>query len=76
MAADLPHDLIVLLEVLRRSDNTFRDNKNLQNLLILTAIKADSRRVAGYIDRLDNYDGPEIAKIAVSPDYQLFEEGL
>lgn len=44
----------------------FSENKNLQNLLILTAIKADKERVMEYINRLDNFDGPEIAKIAAS----------
>lgn len=79
MAAEMPNELIELLEriVLSGSaDRTFRDNKSLQNLLILTAIKADKSRVAGYIDRLDNYDGPDIAKIAVSDQYQLYEEGF
>ena len=27
-----------------------------------------------YINRLDNYDGPEIAKIALGEQYQLYEE--
>lgn len=51
-------------ELLQGSD--FSENKNLQNLLILTAIKADRERVMEYINRLDNFDGPEIAKIAAS----------
>jgi len=29
-----------------------------------------------YIKRLDNYDGPEIAKIALGEDYQLYEEAF
>ena len=33
-----------------------RYNRNLQNLLILTAIKADKTRVMDYINRLNNYD--------------------
>jgi clathrin heavy chain len=79
MNADLPNELIELLEriVLSNSaDYNFRNNKNLQNLLILTAIKADPGRVASYIDRLDNYDGPDLAKICISEQYQLFEEGF
>ena len=39
--------------------------RNLQNLLILTAIKADKNKVMEYIDRLDNYDAPDIANIAI-----------
>eukprot|EP00971_Amphidinium_carterae_P170687 3382731-Amphidinium_carterae.1 len=31
-------------------------------------------RVMDYINRLDNYDGPEIAKIAVGEPYHLYEE--
>ena len=29
-----------------------------------------------YINRLDNYDGPEIAKIALGEKYQLYEEAF
>lgn len=50
------------------------DFRNLQNLLILTAIKADRTRVMEYINRLDNYDAPDIANIAISN--QLFEEAF
>ena len=49
-------------------------NRNLQNLLILTAIKADRTRVMEYINRLDNYDAPDIANIAISNE--LFEEAF
>lgn len=48
--------------------------RNLQNLLILTAIKADRTRVMEYINRLDNYDAPDIANIAISNE--LFEEAF
>jgi clathrin heavy chain len=79
MAASLPNELIELLERLiihGSSDGEFATNTNLQNLLILTAIKADTKRVQGYADRLQHYDGPDIAKIALSDDYQLFEEAF
>lgn len=49
-------------------------SRNLQNLLILTAIKADRTRVMEYISRLDNYDAPDIANIAISNE--LFEEAF
>lgn len=49
-------------------------DRNLQNLLILTAIKADQTRVMEYINRLDNYDAPDIANIAITS--QLFEEAF
>lgn len=49
-------------------------HRNLQNLLILTAIKADHTRVMDYITRLDNYDAPDIANIAIGN--QLYEEAF
>lgn len=58
------------------SDSEFHTNRNLQNLLILTAIKAEPSRVSDYLNRLDNYDGPDIARIAISDQYQLYEEGF
>ena len=41
-------------------------------MLILTAIKADKTKVMEYINRLDNYDAPDIANIAMRS--QLYEE--
>lgn len=79
MAANLPNELIELLEKIilqGPTDGIFHKNKNLQNLLILTAIKADKKRVMDYINRLDNYDGPEIAKIAIQAQHELYEEGF
>ena len=74
MAADLPNELIELLEKIVLETGMFAGHKNLQNLLILTAIKADPSRVTDYINRLDNYDAPEIARIAIQSD--LFEEAF
>lgn len=78
MAASLPNELIELLEriILHGGNSEFHNEGNLQNLLILTAIKADKRRVMEYVKRLDNYDGPDIAKIAISDQYQLYEEAV
>ena len=42
--------------------------------MILTAIKADRTRVMEYITRLDNYDAPDIANIAISSE--LYEEAF
>lgn len=39
MAAELPNELIELLEKIILEGSAFSDNRNLQNLLILTAIK-------------------------------------
>ena len=49
-------------------------DRNLQNLLILTAIKADKTKVMEYINRLDNYDAPDIANIAIGAE--LYEEAF
>jgi len=46
----------------------------LQHLLIITAIKSDSSRVMDYIKRLDKYDGPAIAVIAI--EHELYEEAF
>uniref|UniRef100_Q29CS2 Clathrin heavy chain n=1 Tax=Drosophila pseudoobscura pseudoobscura TaxID=46245 RepID=Q29CS2_DROPS len=74
MTADLPNELIELLEKIILDSSVFSDHRNLQNLLILTAIKADRTRVMDYINRLDNYDAPDIANIAISN--QLYEEAF
>ncbi len=76
MAADLPGELIVLLERIVLQGSDFSDNKNLQNLLILTAIRADTSRVSGYIDQLDNFDAKDIALICVSENHMLYEEAF
>merc|ERR1712110_437988 len=74
MAADLPNELIELLEKIVLENSVFSDHRNLQNLLILTAIKADKTKVMEYIDRLDNYDAPDIANIAIQSE--LYEEAF
>lgn len=74
MAADLPNELIELLEKIVLDNSAFSEHRNLQNLLILTAMKADSSRVMEYIQKLDNYDAPDIANIAVTN--QLYEEAF
>uniref|UniRef100_A0A671RCM6 Clathrin heavy chain n=1 Tax=Sinocyclocheilus anshuiensis TaxID=1608454 RepID=A0A671RCM6_9TELE len=74
MTADLPNELIELLEKIVLENSIFSEHRNLQNLLILTAIKADWTRVMEYISRLDNYDAPDIANIAISSE--LYEEAF
>ncbi|PVD31619.1 hypothetical protein C0Q70_07035 [Pomacea canaliculata] len=74
MTADLPNELIELLEKIVLETSVFSEHRNLQNLLILTAIKADRTRVMEYINRLDNYDAPDIANIAISNE--LYEEAF
>jgi len=79
MNADLPAELIELLERIVLQGSEFSANANLQNLLILTAMRVatkDDGRVMEYINRLDNFDGPDIADIAVSDQYMLYEEAF
>eukprot|EP01135_Chromosphaera_perkinsii_P003336 Nk52_evm36s240 gene=Nk52_evmTU36s240 len=74
MTADLPNELIELLQKIVIENSSFSDNRNLQNLLILTAIKADRSRVMDFVNRLDNYDAPDIANIAIGSE--LYEEAF
>eukprot|EP00179_Madagascaria_erythrocladioides_P030901 CAMPEP_0198327392 /NCGR_PEP_ID=MMETSP1450-20131203/14660_1 /TAXON_ID=753684 ORGANISM="Madagascaria erythrocladiodes, Strain CCMP3234" /NCGR_SAMPLE_ID=MMETSP1450 /ASSEMBLY_ACC=CAM_ASM_001115 /LENGTH=1655 /DNA_ID=CAMNT_0044031435 /DNA_START=1 /DNA_END=4968 /DNA_ORIENTATION=+ len=76
MAADLPELLMELLEklVLQTSNSVFSRNRNLQNLLVLTAVKTDKSRVMEYVRRLDNYDAVDVAEILVGAE--MFEEAF
>ncbi|KAJ1507724.1 hypothetical protein HMI54_001426 [Coelomomyces lativittatus] len=74
MEAQLPNELIELLEKIVLENSAFNDNRNLQNLLILTAIQANKTKVMDYIDKLNNYDAPQIAEIALTGE--LFEEAF
>jgi clathrin heavy chain len=77
MECDLPGDLIELLERIVLQGSDFAKHKSLQNLLILTAIRGGFKeKVMEYINRLDNFDGPEIAQIAANEKYELYEEAL
>ncbi|KAK8088578.1 hypothetical protein PG997_003539 [Apiospora hydei] len=66
LAADLPSELIELLEKIMLEPSPFNDNPSLQNLLILTAARADKGRVADYIQRLDAYDPEECAQLCIN----------
>jgi clathrin heavy chain len=74
LTADLPIELIELLEKIILEPSPFRENKNLQNLLLLTAVRSDKGKVIGYIQKLANYDVAEIARIAV--EHGLYEEAF
>lgn len=76
LAAQLPDVLIELLEklTLQTSSSSFSRNRNLQNLLILTAMKADRKRVSEFIARLDNFAGEEVATIAI--ENELYDEAF
>ncbi|CAD5215134.1 unnamed protein product [Bursaphelenchus okinawaensis] len=74
MSANLPHELIELLEKIVLDSSNFGQHRNLQNLLILTAVKSEAGRVMEYIQKLDNYDAPDIANICISGE--LYEEAF
>lgn len=74
MSNDLQSELIELLEKIVLQNSSFSANPNLQNLLIITAIKSDHSRVKDYINRLDHFDGPAVGEIAVQ--YELYEEAF
>ncbi|KAG0175208.1 hypothetical protein DFQ28_005404 [Apophysomyces sp. BC1034] len=74
MDAELPNELIELLEKIVLESSAFSDNKTLQNLLIFTAVKADSSRVMDYIGRLDNFDASDVAEVCIGDG--LYEEGF
>ncbi|EGC39262.1 hypothetical protein DICPUDRAFT_45258 [Dictyostelium purpureum] len=74
MDADLPNELIELLEKIVIEGKEFKNAKELQNLLILTAVRADKSRVMDYINRLENFDGSKLAPIAIESG--LFEEAF
>ena len=72
--ADMPAELIDLLEKIILEPSPFSDNGSLQNLLMLTATKADKGRVMDYIHQLSNFNVEEIANMCISVG--LFEEAL
>ncbi|KAF8817835.1 putative clathrin heavy chain, partial [Cardiosporidium cionae] len=74
IAAKLPNELIDLLEKIVLHNSDFSSYKNLQNLLILTAVSARPAKVMDYINRLENYDGTHIARLAA--ENGLFEEAF
>ena len=72
--AGLQSELMDLLEKLVLHNNEFSKNNSLQNLLILTAISSDTSKVKSFLNRLDEYDGNEIAVKCV--ENNLFEEAF
>ncbi|KAI9221518.1 hypothetical protein BC828DRAFT_404854 [Blastocladiella britannica] len=74
MEASLPTELMELLEKIVLETSAFNDNRNLQNLLILTAVQANRSKVMEYVDRLNNYDAPQIADVVKSGE--LYEEAF
>jgi clathrin heavy chain len=76
MAANIQDKLVELLERIVLHNSLFQNEKNLQNLLILTAIKSKLPQLRDYIMKLNNYDGIGLAGVAQSDEHQLYEEAL
>ena len=72
--ADLPAELIELLEKIILEPSPFSGNGSLQNLLMLTAAKADKGRLMDYIQRLSEFNAVEIAHMCI--DQGLYEEAF
>ena len=64
MHMELHGPLIELLEKIILEPSPFSDNKSLQSLMFLTAIRNDQGKVMGYINKLEGYDVETIAKVA------------
>lgn len=74
MHMELHGPLIELLEKIILEPSPFSDNKSLQSLMFLTAIRNDKGRVMGYINKLEGYDVEAIAKVAT--ESELYEEAF
>lgn len=76
MDANLPGELINLLEKIVLEESRFSSNPNLQGLLIRTGVKAgiDRSRVRDYVSRLNEYDPVVIPAMLV--ENAFFEEAF
>ncbi|KAI4848661.1 clathrin heavy chain, partial [Aureobasidium sp. EXF-8845] len=72
--ADMPTELIELLEKIILEPSAFSDNANLQNLLMLTACKSDRGRVGNYIQTLSEYSPEDIATQCI--EVGMYEEAF
>ena len=72
--ADLPAELIELLEKIILEPSPFSENGSLQNLLMLTAAKADKSRLMDYIQRLNEFNVDDIASMFIQQG--LYEEAF
>lgn len=74
LAADMPTELIDLLEKIILEPSPFSDNGSLQNLLMLTAAKADKSKLMDYIHQLSEFNAEEITSMCISVG--LYEEAF
>ena len=73
MVADPPDELISFLERINLYRSDYSDDKNLEKLLLINAIRADLSIVASYIDLLNNFNAKDIALTCVSKNHMLYE---
>jgi clathrin heavy chain len=76
ISAELQTELIELLEKIVLHKSEFSQVANLQDLLILTAARADKKRVMDYINRLSCFNGPDIATVCLGAEFELYEEAF
>ncbi|KAK4985810.1 Clathrin heavy chain [Elasticomyces elasticus] len=74
IGADMPTELIELLEKIILEPSSFSDNATLQNLLMLTAAKSDRGRLMGYIQQLSAYSPEDIAQQCI--ELGMYEEAF
>ena len=74
MHMELHGPLLELLEKIIIEKSPFSDNRSLQSLMFLTAIKNDKGKVMGYVSKLSGYDVEAIAKVATEAG--LYEEAF
>lgn len=74
IGSDMPAELIELLEKIILEPSSFSDNTTLQNLLMLTAAKADRGRMMNYIHQLTNYSPEDIALQCI--ELGMYEEAF
>ncbi|OHT11249.1 Clathrin heavy chain 1 [Tritrichomonas foetus] len=72
--AQIPTQLLGLLEKVVMESPQFQNNVSLQNLLIITAIKSDTSRVMTYVTRLNDYTWDKICEHLIQA--QLYDEAI
>ena len=72
--AEIPMQLLGLLEKVVMESPQFQNNTSLQNLLIITAIKSDTSRVMNYVTRLGDYSWQKICEHLIQA--QLYDEAI
>lgn len=74
MTANLPGQLFSLLDESRKLKAEWSNNKHIENLLIMTAMKHCPQEVERLVGELMQIDSVDVAKILVSDAYKMFRE--